>query len=90
MVYFETPKNHEKYNPVNHVDQWKTPMFVIHGQLDYRVPLTQGIGAFTALQRRGVPSKFLYFPDENHWVQKPHNSVQWHTEVNKWLHQYLD
>jgi len=88
--YYETPKNYEKYNPVNYVDQWKTPMFVIHGQLDYRVPLTQGIGAFTALQRRGIPSKFLYFPDENHWVQKPHNSVQWHNEVNKWLHQHLD
>jgi dipeptidyl aminopeptidase/acylaminoacyl peptidase len=88
--YYKTPKTYEKYNPVNHVDQWKTPMFVIHGQLDYRVPLTQGIGAFTALQRRGVPSKFLYFPDENHWVQKPHNSVQWHNEVNEWLHQYLD
>ncbi len=88
--YYESAKNYEKYNPVSHVDKWQTPMFVIHGQLDYRVPLTQGIGAFTALQRRRIPSKFLYFPDENHWVQKPHNSVQWHNEVNKWLHQYLD
>ncbi len=88
--YYENPANYEKYNPVNHVDQWQTPMLVIHGQLDYRVPVTQGIAAFTALQRRGIPSKFLYFPDENHWVLKPQNSVQWHNEVNQWLHHYLD
>ena len=88
--YFATPDNYEKYNPVNHVKNWETPMLVIHGQLDYRVPVTQGIAAFTALQRRGIPSKFLYFPDENHWVLKPHNSVQWHSEVNQWLHSYLD
>jgi dipeptidyl aminopeptidase/acylaminoacyl peptidase len=88
--YYANPEGYEKFNPANHVDQWQTPMFVIHGQLDYRVPVTQGIGAFTALQRRGVPSKFLYFPDENHWVLKPHNSVQWHDAVNEWLHQYLD
>jgi dipeptidyl aminopeptidase/acylaminoacyl peptidase len=65
-------------------------MLVIHGELDYRVPVTQGIAAFTALQRRGIPSKFLYYPDENHWVLKPKNSVQWHNEVNQWLHHYLD
>ena len=88
--YYAKPAGYEKYNPVNYVDRWQTPMFVIHGQLDYRVPVTQGIGAFTALQRRGVASRFLYFPDENHWVLKPHNSVQWHNEVNQWLHKYLD
>ena len=88
--HFANPKGYEKHNPVNHVDQWQTPMFVIHGQLDYRIPVSQGIGAFTALQRQGIPSKFLYFPDENHWVLKPHNSVQWHNEVNEWLHRYLD
>ncbi len=88
--YYANPKNYEKYNPVNHVDRWQTPMFVIHGQLDYRIPVSQGIGAFTALQRRGIESRFLYFPDENHWVLKPHNSVQWHNEVNQWLHKFLD
>jgi len=88
--YYANPQGYEKFNPANHVDQWRTPMFVIHGQLDYRVPVTQGIGAFTALQRRGIPSKFLYYPDENHWVLKPKNSVQWHNEVNEWLHKYLD
>ena len=54
-----------------------------------KVPITQGIAAFTALQRRGIPSRFLYFPDENHWVLKPHNSLQWHAEVNAWLHRWL-
>lgn len=88
--YFAKPDNHEKFNPANHVDRWKTPMLVIHGELDYRVPVTQGIATFTALQRRGISSKFLYFPDENHWVLKPHNSVLWHNEVNQWLHQHLD
>ena len=88
--YFANPAGYEKYNPVNHVNRWKTPMFVIHGELDYRVPVTQSIAAFTALQRRGIASKFLYFPDENHWVLKPHNSVQWHDAVNEWLHEFLD
>ncbi len=88
--YFINPKGYEEFNPVNYVDRWQTPMLVIHGQLDYRIPVTQGIGAFTALQRQGIASKFLYFPDENHWVLKPHNSVQWHNEVNQWLHEYLD
>jgi len=88
--YYENAAAYEKFNPVNYVDQWQTPMLVIHGQLDYRVPVTQGIGAFTALQRRGIPSRFLYYPDENHWVLKPKNSVQWHHEVNQWLHDYLD
>lgn len=87
--YFEQPENYEEHNPVNYVDRWQTPMLVVHGQLDYRVPVTQGIATFTALQRRGIPSKFLYFPDENHFVLKPENSVQWHNEVNRWLHEYL-
>lgn len=88
--YYANPRAYEKHNPVNFVDRWKTPMMVIHGELDYRVPVTQGIAAFTALQRRGIASRFLYFPDENHWVLKPENSIQWHKEVNRWLHDYLD
>jgi len=87
---YTNPAGYEKYNPVNHVANWHTPMLVIHGQHDYRIPVSQGLGAFTALQRRGIESRFLYFPDENHWVLKPHNSVQWHHEVNAWLHHYLD
>ena len=82
---WDNPENFEKHNPVNYVKNWKTPMLVIHGALDYRVVETQGISAFTALQRRGIPSKFLYFPDENHWVLQPHNSILWHETVIDWL-----
>ena len=64
-------------------------MLVIHGQQDFRIPAEQGIALFSALQRKGVPSQFLYFPDENHWVLKPQNSVQWHDTVNAWLKQHI-
>jgi dipeptidyl aminopeptidase/acylaminoacyl peptidase len=83
--YFAKPENHEKFNPVNHVTKWKTPMLVIHGEKDYRIPVSQGLGTFTALQRQGVESKLLVFPDENHWVLKPANSVLWHHTVIDWL-----
>ncbi|PVU97490.1 hypothetical protein BB561_000524 [Smittium simulii] len=78
----------EANNPERFVQNWKTPTIVIHGELDYRVPLTEGISAFTALQRLGVESKFLYFPDENHWVLKPANSLKWHSEVFSWIGKY--
>ncbi len=61
---------------------------MIHGLRDYRVPYAQGLSAFTALQRRGIPSRLLIFPDENHWVLKPNNSIRWHHEVQKWLDQW--
>jgi dipeptidyl aminopeptidase/acylaminoacyl peptidase len=83
--YFENPEGHERHNPANHVAEWRTPMLVIQGGLDFRVPETQSFATFTALQRRGVPSKLLYFPDENHWVLKPSNSVLWHETVLGWL-----
>ena len=86
---YGVPKNYEQFNPVNHVSKWKVPMLVIHGQQDFRIPVEQGIGVFTALQRRGIESKFLYFPDENHWVLKPQNSVQWHETVNGWLKSHI-
>ena len=81
--------NYEKFNPVNHTKNWKVPMLVIHGQLDYRIAVEQGLAAFTALQLQNVPSQFLYFPDENHWVLKPQNSMQWHNTVNSWLRNYI-
>ncbi len=86
---FDNPKGYEKFNPVNHVDKFRVPMLVIHGQQDFRIPAEQGIALFHALQRKGVESKFLYFPDENHWVLKPNNSVQWHDTVNAWLKQHI-
>jgi dipeptidyl aminopeptidase/acylaminoacyl peptidase len=83
--YHDSPEIHERFNPVNHVKQWRTPMLVIHGGQDFRVPDTQGLAAFTALQRSGVESRLLYFPDENHWVLKPNNSIQWYGTVLDWL-----
>jgi dipeptidyl aminopeptidase/acylaminoacyl peptidase len=82
---WDNPEGYEKQNPVNYVKHWKTPMLVVHGARDYRVVDTQGISTFTALQRRGIPSKLVYFPDENHWVLKPHNSIFWHETVLGWL-----
>jgi dipeptidyl aminopeptidase/acylaminoacyl peptidase len=82
---YEHPQNYEQFNPLHHVKDWRVPMLVIHSARDYRIPESQGIGAFTALQRRGIPSQLLYFPDESHWVVKPHNSVKWHETVNAWL-----
>jgi dipeptidyl aminopeptidase/acylaminoacyl peptidase len=81
--------DYEKWNPANHVANWKTPMLVLHGEKDFRVPYTQGLGAFTALQRRGIDSRLVMFPDENHWILKPANSLQWHREVLGWLDRYL-
>ena len=82
---YDNPEGYEKFNPINHVKEWRVPMLVVHGQHDYRIPVEQGIAAFTALQRQGIESKFLYFPDENHWVLKPANSLLWHDTVNAWL-----
>ena len=85
---WDNPAGYEKHNPLNHVKNWKTPMLVIHGGQDFRVVETQGFSTFTALQRLGIPSKLLYFPDENHWIGKPHNSIQWHENVIAWLDQW--
>jgi dipeptidyl aminopeptidase/acylaminoacyl peptidase len=82
---YEQPANYERWNPVNHVAKWRTPMLVIQGEKDYRVPVDQGLSTFTALQRRGIESQLLYFPDENHWVLKPQNSIHWHETVIGWL-----
>ena len=86
---WDNPAGYEDQNPLRFVGNWKTPMLVIHGGQDFRVPLTQGLGTFTVLQRRGIPGKLLYFPDENHWVLKPHNSILWHQTVIAWLDRWL-
>jgi dipeptidyl aminopeptidase/acylaminoacyl peptidase len=83
--YYLAAQIHERFNPANYVKEWRTPMLVIHGEQDFRVPYTQGLATFTALQRRGVESKLLYFPDENHWVLKPNNSIKWYGTVLDWL-----
>ena len=88
-TYYEDPAAFERWNPVNHVAKWRTPMLVITGEKDFRIPYTQGLASFTALQRRGIPSKLLVFPDENHWVLKPKNSIQWYDNVFGWMDRYM-
>lgn len=85
---WENPEGYTKHNPIDFVKNWKTPTLVTHGALDFRVVETQGMSVFTALQRKGIPSRMIYFPDENHWVLKPQNSKFWHDEVGKWLDQW--
>jgi dipeptidyl aminopeptidase/acylaminoacyl peptidase len=87
-VPWEKPDGYLKHNPIDHVKNWKTPTLVIHGGLDFRVVDTQGMSTFTALQRKGVPSRFIHFPDENHWVLKPQNSKLWHDEVLAWIDRF--
>lgn len=80
--------DYQKFNPAAFVDNWKTPMLVIHGLKDYRVPYAQGLGAFTTLQRKGIPSRLVIFPDENHWILKPANSERWYNEIFSWMKQH--
>jgi dipeptidyl aminopeptidase/acylaminoacyl peptidase len=87
--YYQNPQSYELFNPVDFVSKWRTPMLVIHGEQDFRIPYAEGLGAFTALQRRGIESKLLIFPDENHWVLKPANSVLWYHTVLGWLDAHL-
>jgi dipeptidyl aminopeptidase/acylaminoacyl peptidase len=82
-------EGYTKHSPMNLVDRWKTPTLVIHGALDYRVVDTQGLATFTALQRLGVPSRLLYFPDENHWILRPSNSILWYETVLDWMDRWV-
>jgi dipeptidyl aminopeptidase/acylaminoacyl peptidase len=86
--YQNKPSNFDA-SPHRFVQNWNTPILVIHNEKDYRVPVTQGMEAFTAAQSMQIPSKFLYFPDENHWVTKPQNSVLWQRVFFEWLDQWL-
>jgi len=82
-------KGYEQFNPSNFVDKWDTPMLVIHGGKDYRVPIGQGIQAFQAAQLLGIKSRLLYFPEENHWVLNPQNGLVWQHEFFRWLKETL-
>ncbi|HEV2764820.1 MAG TPA: S9 family peptidase [Pyrinomonadaceae bacterium] len=86
---WENPEMYARWSPHLFVKNFKTPMLVIHGELDFRVPVGEGFQLFTALQMMGVESKLLYFPDEGHWILKPQNSELWHNTVIDWLAKYL-
>jgi len=81
--------DYQKWSPDQYLQHWKTPTLIIHGGKDFRVPESEGIAAFTVLQRKGIPSKFLYFPDECHWILKPGNSIKWYQTIFDWLKTYL-
>ncbi|KAH9210693.1 dipeptidyl-peptidase-like protein V precursor [Leptodontidium sp. 2 PMI_412] len=85
---WENREGYEKWDPSKHTGNWSTPHMIIHNELDYRLPIGEGLAPFNVLQTRGVDSKFLTFPDENHWVLKPENSLVWHTEVLSWINKY--
>ncbi|MFC1726515.1 alpha/beta hydrolase family protein, partial [candidate division KSB1 bacterium] len=82
-------KLYEKFSPSNFVKNFKTPILVIHGQNDFRIPVEQGFAMFTALQTMNVPSKLLYFPDEYHFINKPQNALIWWEQIHKWFAKYL-
>jgi dipeptidyl aminopeptidase/acylaminoacyl peptidase len=86
---WDKPEAVERFNPIDHVADWSVPMLVVHSGRDDRVPLDQGMGAYGAAQLRHIPSQLLYFPDENHWVLKPQNSVQWYATVEAWMKRWL-
>ncbi len=87
--YWQNRQDYERWSPHRFVQNFHTPTLVIHGALDYRVPETEGMQMFTALQRQNVPSRFLSFPDEGHWIGKPQNQLVWWTNVHEWLARYL-
>lgn len=90
-AYWQTPlpQMYQKDNPIRYVQNWDTPILVIHNELDFRVPFSEGMQAFQAAQLRGIPSRMLSFPDEGHWVSKPQNSLLWQREFFGWLERYL-
>jgi len=79
----------DRQSPQRFAKNFKTPTLVTHGEQDFRVPVTQGLEYYNTLRQKGVPTRLVYFPDENHWVLKPHNSLLWHREAFAWLEKYI-
>ncbi|KAK2782925.1 hypothetical protein FQN53_009526 [Emmonsiellopsis sp. PD_33] len=88
-VYWQVPQNWERWDPSNFLENWATPHLIIHNERDYRLTIAEGLAAFNVLQMRGVESAFLTFPDENHWVLKPENSLVWHRTVINWINRFV-
>jgi dipeptidyl aminopeptidase/acylaminoacyl peptidase len=86
---YNNNEQYHRFSPSRIASRFQTPTMVIHGELDFRVPISQGFQMFTALQRQGVPSRFLYFPDEGHFISKPQNAKLWWSHVHEWLARWL-
>ena len=89
-TYWERPDAYERFNPARFVQHWRTPMLVISGGKDFRVPQEQGLGAFTALRRQGVPARMLVLPEASHWVQDATQFVLWTREMLAWAGKYCE
>jgi dipeptidyl aminopeptidase/acylaminoacyl peptidase len=85
----QTQKSYTQFSPSNYVNKWNTPMLIFHGGKDYRVPAEQSFQAFTALQLKGIKSKLVYLPEENHWVLTAQNALVWQREFYNWLKETL-
>ena len=88
--YWDNPEIYKSISPHYGAENFDTPTLVVHGQLDYRVPVGQGFELFRTLQTKGIESRMIYFPDENHWIMKPNNSIYWYNEVEKWMNQHAE
>jgi len=88
-AYWDRPESYEKFSPHKFVQNWDTPLLVIHGEKDFRVPIGEGMQAFAAAQLQGIESRFLYFPQEGHWITSPQNGILWHRVFFDWLGRYL-
>ncbi|GAA4903350.1 S9 family peptidase [Ferrimonas pelagia] len=88
--YWEQTDRYERFNPVNHIDKWQTPMLVLHGAKDYRVPLEQGLAAFTVLKRNNIPAELVVWEEENHWILNPDNLEQWYEHVLGWMARWTE
>jgi dipeptidyl aminopeptidase/acylaminoacyl peptidase len=86
---YANPEQYDRYAPIRHIKQWKTPVLIIHGELDYRCPIGEGLNLFEALQYHGVDSELVIFPDENHWILKPRNIVAWYDNVLGFLARHM-
>jgi dipeptidyl aminopeptidase/acylaminoacyl peptidase len=87
--YMDNPSGWLRWDPSAHTAEWQTPHLIIHSDLDFRLTVSEGLSAFNVLQQNGVPSRYLTFPDENHWVLNPENSLLWHAVVLDWINRYV-
>ncbi|KAE8151053.1 Alpha/Beta hydrolase protein [Aspergillus avenaceus] len=87
--YWKVPEKWDEYDPSRFTEHWQTPHLIIHNELDYRLTVAEGLGAFNVLQMKGIDSQFLTFPDENHWVLNPENSLLWHRTIFDWINKYV-
>jgi dipeptidyl aminopeptidase/acylaminoacyl peptidase len=86
---YADPAGYDRFAPIRHIRQWKTPTLIVHGELDYRCPIGEGLNLFEALQYHGVDSELVVFPDENHWIMKPRNIVAWYQNVLGFLARHM-